>query len=256
MIHLDNVVVLGLAVPEQIRDGRKTVCVAAYHEDLGLIRIYPCRADMGLSRWQQISVDLERNPSDTRYESFKLVGAKQQWDMLSQTVTTHGKINKAQRLELLGKLQTTCVNDINTARFSLGIIKPYAMHDVWLDNNPTHLKPHQARMGVVDRDGWIQTKSDYPHQPRIAYQCSPGCKGHNQTILEWGAFEWMRTHPNNPQQLIENWRLHDEMYEHYLVVGNQAQHRNSFLVINVLWFKREQAKLPSLRQPQLFDVAA
>lgn len=254
MIQLNDVVVLGTAVPEQIRDGRKTVCVAAYHADLGLIRLYPCRADMGLSRWQKISVFVEKNPSDTRYESFKLAGSKDQWDSLS--ITSTGCIKKPDRIDLVNRLKANCVNEINTARFSLGVIKPYAIHDVWLDENPSHGKPVQAGIPLSASDQWVNTKSDFPYQPRISYQCNPSCKGHNQTILEWGAFEWMRKNPSQLQQLIDNWRLHDPQYEHYLVVGNQAQHRTSFLVINLLWFKRESAEKPALRQPELFGVAA
>lgn len=254
MIELRDVVVLGMAVPEQARDGRNTVCMAAYQQDLGLIRIYPCRADMGLNRWQKITVFVEKNPSDTRYESFRMVGSKDQWDSLSVSKT--GVVKKEDRVAIVDRLKSACVHDINTARLSLGVIKPYAIHDVWLDDNPTFGKAQQKAIPLNESEQWLKTKSDYPFQPRISYQCSPTCKGHNQTILEWGAFEWMRKNPGQLQQLIDNWRLHDSQYEHYLLVGNQAQHRTGFLVINMLWFKRESCNSPALKQPELFGVAA
>lgn len=43
-------------------------------------------------------------------------------------------------------------------------------------------------------------------------------------------------------------RLADAQYEHFLLVGNQAQHRTSFMVINLIPFKTERMELPSLRQ--------
>lgn len=255
MIHLENIVALGLAVPEQISDGRKTVCLAAYHEDLRLIRIYPCRADMGLNRWRKFSAYVERNPQDTRMESFKLVGSKDQWDSLS--VTTGSLLSRTDRAILLDKIVNStgsCVKEINSIRFSLGLIKPYAIHDVYLADNPTYLKPIQHGIALMEADGWVKTKANYPFQPRIKYQCTPTCPGHDQSILEWGAFEWMRQNPGREHQLIDNWRLRDANYHHYLLVGNQASHRNSFVVINLINVKREMSKFPSLVQDDLFAV--
>lgn len=251
MIHLTDIICLGLAVPEQIKDGRKTVCMAAYHADLGLIRIYPCRADMGLNRWQRFSAYVERNPQDTRYESFKFYNSRDGWDSLS--VSSQGIVSRDERLILLDKLKTTCISDINIARLSLGIIKPVDILSVLYDRNPLYTKPKQYPIALVKSDEWVTTKSDYSLQPRIHYRCHPNCKGHNQTILEWGAFEWIRKNPGNEYQIIENWKLTDPQYEHFLLVGNQAQHRNSFLVINVIPFKTKIASTSSIKQMALLS---
>ena len=129
MIKLDDIVVLGMAVPEQIKDGRKTVCVAAYHQDLGLLRVYPCRADMGLNRWRRISAYLERNPQDNRYESWKLMGPKDQWDSFSITVA--GKIPPEERVTYSGKDKITlCECRKYSAIQSLCRIKPFRYQQV------------------------------------------------------------------------------------------------------------------------------
>lgn len=249
MIHLTDIICLGLAVPEQISDGRKTVCMAAYHADLGLIRIYPCRADMGLHRWQKFSAYIERNPKDTRYESFKFYGSNDSWDSLS--ISPECILPRDERLKLLDKIKTTCVADINTSRLSLGIIKPIDILSVWYDKNPIYYKSKQYPIALVKSDEWILTKSDYQLQPRIIYRCNPNCKGHNQTILEWGAFEWMRKNKGDEYKIIDNWKLSDPKYEHFLLVGNQVQHRTSFLVINVIPFKTEIALNSSIKQINL-----
>lgn len=249
MIHLTDIVCLGLAVPEQTSKGNTTVCMAAYHPDLGMIRIYPCRPDMGLGRWRKFSAYVERNPKDTRYESFKLYGASDGWDSLSVNLT--GKVPRSERLGILEKCQTTCVHDINTARLSLGVIKPETIFRVEYGKNPLYVKPSQRPLVLVESDRWVSTKADFPFQPIIMYRCHAGCKGHKQTILEWGAYEWIRKNSGDEYQIIENWRLTDPDYEHFLVVGNQASHRNSFLVINVVPFKTEKALSPSIRQSEL-----
>lgn len=247
MFHLDDVVILGLAVPEQHRDGRKTICVAAYHQDLGMIRIFPCSAEMGLSRWQKVSVSLEKNPKDTRYESYRLYGSDSGFAGCS-IASSKSKVAREKRIDILEKLKCKCVSEINTARFSLGVVKPI-IEDVWIDNNPTFDKQRQSHLSIVD-DKWLKTKGDYPYQPRIRYRCSDSCNGHSQTILEWGAFEWMRKNPKVEDivRLRNNWMLGDSEYEHYLIVGNQLQHRTSFIVINLIHIKTGVVQTPSIKQ--------
>jgi hypothetical protein len=66
--------------------------------------------------------------------------------------------------------------------------------------------------------------------------------------LEWGAFEWIRKNSGNEYKIIENWRLTDPQYEHFLLVGNQVKHRTSFLVINIIPFKTEMVLTSSIKQ--------
>lgn len=252
MFHLDDVIILGMAVPEQHRDGSKTVCVAAYHEDLGMIRIFPCSADMGLSRWSKVSVDLEKNKKDSRYESYRIANSI---DMLNKPpLSIYGKISRNQRIEILDKLRSPCVADVNTARFSLCVIKPYEIFDVWLSSNPTFDKNNQKSIPLISSDEWLKTKADYPLQPRIRYKCSKLCSGHDQSILEWGAFEWMRKNESKAHMIIDNWKFRNHEYEHYLIIGNQLRHRTSFLVINVVPIKKEGAISNSIKQNSLFGV--
>jgi hypothetical protein len=54
-----------------------------------------------------------------------------------------------------------------------------------------------------------------------------------------GCYEWFRKNPGKEAQVFENLRVKDEGYERYLLVGNQANHRSSYLVIGVIRWKRE-----------------
>ena len=93
---------------------------------------------------------------------------------------------------------------------------------------------------TLDSDIPFLTVHNYQLQPRVKYRC-PNCQmqnPHNQQILEWGAYEWMRKNPDNPEQAITNLHLTNPRYDRYFLVGNMARYRTSFMVISVFRFKR------------------
>ena len=73
------IVVLGQAVPDEISDARFTVCTAIHSQKYGLLRIYPVPPNAKFKRWNVMELPLERNPSDTRSESWKVQGSKSEW---------------------------------------------------------------------------------------------------------------------------------------------------------------------------------
>lgn len=241
-ISLHDVVILGTAVPEQIKDGRKTVCVAAWQKDMGLIRLYPCRGDSTWkARWSVIDAHVERNPKDTRRESFKIVGSHDNWEGFSETSVIHrGTINAQNGREIIDSLPVKCVADVNTARDSLCIIKPVDLR--WrMAENPSYGKLKNELLIEYPGESWLSTKSDYPFQPRLQFRCSHECHiYHDMTVVEWGGFEWIRKNPdpNSAIKLFDNWRLSDANYEISLLLGNQCCHRNSFIVISVFQSKK------------------
>lgn len=241
-ISLHDVVILGTAVPEQIKDGRKTVCVAAWQKDMGLIRLYPCRADATWkARWSVVDAHVERNPKDTRRESFKIVGSHEDWEGFSETSVIHrGSISPKKGREIIDQLQVPCVANINTQRDSLCIVKPVDLR--WrMAENPSYGKPRNELLIEYQGESWLSTKSDFPFQPRLKFRCGPECHTyHDMTVVEWGAFEWIRknSNPSEAIKLFDNWRLGDPNYEISLLLGNQCCHRNSFIVISVFFSKK------------------
>jgi hypothetical protein len=121
---VDDIVILGRAVPEQIRNGRVTVCVAGHSDRLGFVRIYPAKITMALSLWSIVRVPLERDSRDTRNESWKIQGSKSEWDTLEKKIEVIGELQLEQRLDFVTNLVDDCVDDINEAKRSLGIVKP------------------------------------------------------------------------------------------------------------------------------------
>lgn len=85
-ITIDDCIVLGNAVPDEISDNRRTVCTAAYSERLGLIRIYPVPPNANMNRWEIVEIPLERNPKDNRRESWKIQGSHTEWSKIPNLI--------------------------------------------------------------------------------------------------------------------------------------------------------------------------
>jgi hypothetical protein len=247
---IEDLVILGRGAPDQIKDGRVTVCVAGYSPTLGFVRIYPTKVTSPLKMWTIVSVPVERNPQDTRPESWKIQGSKDEWDRLDDKIKVLGELPRAQRQQLVRQLVTTCVSDLDKAHVSLGIVKP------------TTIEPELSERADVSKEVQLtlfgtplpKTKAHYELQPRLHYRCSE-CKlekGHDQQIIEMGVYEWFRKSPGKEAQVFENLHINDPEWENHLLVGNQANHRSSYLVIGVIrWKKQLKSDTPD-NQSRLF----
>jgi hypothetical protein len=237
-IVIDDLIVLGRAVPEPIKDGRTTVCLGGYSHELGFVRVYPTRTDMKWHRWDVVRVEVEKDVRDTRAESWKILGSRTEWDNLSSKIQVIGSIEDqtAQR-NLAANLADDCVNDINDARRSLGVVKPSKIEPYFAHN------PHYGQLFQMVLPGLgesTKVKRDFQKEPRVKYQCAD-CKthkGHDQQILEWGFYEWFRKNPDNIDQIWENAQFNSPDHDIYFFVGNQFRHRTSYMVISVLRIKK------------------
>lgn len=255
-MFIDDLIVLGMAVPEEVTDGRRTVCMGGYSPSMGFIRIYPCRPDIGVHRWDIPRIEVERNKVDTRKESWSIVNSNPEWERLNRRVETVRHIKSIEeRRRIVADNVSPCVHAINERHDSMGIVRASAVHRAYFANNPQYGKMRQQVL--IERPGeWVRFKAMYPVEPRLSYSCD-SCKGqHDQKVLEWGAFEWMHKCPDKVEQYWENARLYSPEHDLYLLVGNQIAQRTSFLVINVIPVKRDDSKVkvPIGKQLPLFGV--
>lgn len=234
---INDLIILGRGAPDQIRDGRITVCVAGFSPSLGFVRIYPTKITSPLKQWSIVSVPVERNPQDTRPESWKIQGSKDEWDRLDEKIKVVGELTRAQRQALIPTLASDCVSVLDEKHISLGIIKPSMLEPELSERTDVTKEVQLTLFGTP----LPKTKSHYKLQPRLHYRCF-SCrleKGHDQQIIEMGCYEWFRKNPGKEAQVFENLRIKDERWERYLLVGNQANHRSSYLVIGVIRWKRD-----------------
>ena len=237
---IDDLIILGRAVPAEIRNGRRTICTAGYSPTHGFTRIYPTKWDSPLKRWNIIRAPVER-PRKPRYdgraESWKIVGSRREWDRLSDKIEIVGRLPRKEQPELIRGLIDNCIEDIKDEKRSLGIIKPEIL-DYYIEEQEDFKKFIQLRL---DGRFQVRVKDEYTVEPRIKYKCS-GCRVkrgfHDQQLLEWGVYRWFDRKPENIDQVWENLGFLDPEYEKFFFVGNLLQYPTAFVVISVLRFKR------------------
>lgn len=242
---IDDLIVLGRACPEPTSDGRTTVCLGGYSYDHGFIRIYPTKIDTPIHRWDIVAAEVERNPKDSRRESWKIVDSHEGWDGLNKNIEKLGEFPSENRLSLVDSIADSCVNVINARKDSLGVIKPIDISP-YFRPNPKHGGFYQLVMPMLAVKASV--KRDFIQEPRFRYTCT-SClakKGHDQQVLEWGVYRFMEKYPDRYEEVWGALLLTNERYCHYLFVGNQAQHRSSFMVISVLRFKDVAVQIPML----------
>jgi hypothetical protein len=245
MTHqIDNIIILGRGVPELISDGRVTVCVAGYSREIGFVRLYPTRIDSPLNVWNIVSVEVERNPKDSRLESWKFPDSRTGYEHINDYMDVQGDLPKQCRMELVDELRSGCVSEINEKRMSLGIVKPTILKPYLATNQMNH-KSYTPLFAFIEHAN-ISTKKDYPFEPRIEYKCGEDCmsrQSHDQQLLDWGCYRWMEDHPGREEQIWRNLHFGESDYLHYFLVGNQANQRTSYMVINVLRQKTKMVQM-------------
>lgn len=229
--RIDDLVVLGRAAPEPIRDGRHTVCLGGYSETYGYVRIYPTRMSMDrCRRWNVISVPVERSDNDNRDESFKIRGSREEWDSLHTKIEKVGRLSKPERIRLADRLAGDCSNRLNEQRKSLGMVKPEGID--------AEVREEETTIQATLNDRLRKGKSDYPETLYISYRCDD-CDAkthHEQHCIEWGVHQYWDNN-DDPEGVIDALHLYDDTTEHYFFIGNLNNQRTAYIIISVIRFK-------------------
>lgn len=195
-----------------------------------------------MKRWNIVTIPLERNAKDTRTESWKIQGSKSEWGKLENKIKLNGKLDRPQWVELITKLKKnfgySCIDEINDKKLSLGIIEPNIM-DMRLAKRKSQETALQTTLFSSEP---FLTVQNYDVQPRITYRCSKctSQKPHDQQVLEWGVYEWLRLNHNEQEreQVWKNLHIGESGYDTSFLVGNMHLHRNSFMIISIFRYKK------------------
>jgi len=233
--YIDDLVVLGKAVPERMRDRRTTVCTAGYSPKLGFVRIYPTTYNSPLKRWNIVELPVERDKQDSRPESWKIQGSRSEWDTLDTKIKKIGELTPKEGFKLVSKKIDSSIRQLNEQRRSLGILRPN-IQKCYFRKNETYDSTKQEKLfgGFTPN-----IKNQYPYTPYVRYRCSE-CKAvryHDQQVLEWGFYEGMRRNPDDIDIIWENSGMNSRDWNHLFFVGNQRHQRTSFMIISVLRVK-------------------
>jgi hypothetical protein len=251
---LDDWIMLGKTVPEPQSDGRTFVCTAGYSPELRqAVRIYPMALRDAPPRWSMCRVPLERNPKDSRRESWKLRGDRSpgRHELINRVIERlPGKVDDKARRELVGAMTVSSLKAANEQRLSLCVLLPADVpairaergKDVEMAPTPD-LFPHPLDRPVAERFAW---------HPRVRFADQDGHK-HDLMLRDWGCYELMRKRPDcNPVMLADALGM---VAAPPLLCGNFNRFRNAWLVISV--FSGSLLARPGVadRQASLFDAS-
>jgi hypothetical protein len=244
VITLHDFVMLGKTVPEPNSDGRVFVCSAGVSGTLrSLVRIYPLARYGAPPRWSVNTITLERNPKDSRAESFKLAG--------DRSPGAHNRINTGfvgagdypppLRADLLKSYAVESIAEANARRLSLAMLHPDAV-SLEFDHNPD--SPDSPQLTLFDlQPRPTEGAKRFAYIPRLRFRDASG--EHRLMLRDWGCFEFMRKHGDGRRAELADALHLDSSCS--LLIGNLNHHRNAWLVISVLRGLREA--------PALFDLA-
>lgn len=240
MITVHDFVMLGKTVPEESkRTGRVMVCSAGYSPTLRrLIRVYPLARAAAPQTWSVNEVALERNPDDSRDESFKLAGDRRPGahERINRTFRRVGGVSEAARMLLFHKsVFVPSIAEANAKRLSLAIIKPTDMRLEFEYNPESPESPELTLFDLDERPG--RGAKRFPYIPRLRFQDDDG--EHFLQLREWGVYELMRkhdyladmTHAERVRYVGGALRLDSTCS---LLVGNMNNQRTVWLVISIL----------------------
>lgn len=238
MMTIDDFVMLGTTVPEPKSDGRTFVCSAGYSATLrSLVRIYPLAKFGAPARWSLSTVKLERNPQDSRVESFKLAGDRSPdaHRRINNVFQSDGASPKAGRAELLRKCAVGSIAEANERRLSLAVIHARDL-ELEFEHNPG--SPDSPQLALFPLEGEEpQGARRFPFIPRLHFEDE---QGHHRLMLrDWGVYELMRKNNNLALITETERRVYVGKALHLdpscsLLVGNLNNQRNAWLVISVL----------------------
>ena len=234
-------VFVGQTIPERRRKDPSVVqvCSAGYSPTLRqLVRIYPLPVSFGGHRWENYMIPIERNPKDSRKESFKISSEKRKisLDLVTDDIVFLQKEDRSKCITDLAKMATPSIAELNTCRRSLGIIKPKNLEGYWA-SNPEHA-PLFERSDLFEKTEKEITKKGREHWARLRFSDDSGF--HDLMLNSWDVYEWHRRH-SEKHPLSDVWlklQIGNPEYEHLLLIGNMAAIRNRWLVIAVIAYKK------------------
>jgi hypothetical protein len=231
MLTIDDFVMLGKTVPEPNSDGRVFVCSAGVSATMrGLIRVYPLARHGTPARWSINTIALERNPKDSRPESFKLAGDRTpgQHDNINATIQSGSEVSRHKRVELLKPYAVDSIKEANGRRLSLALIHPDSL-ELTFDHNPD--SPNSPELTLFDVDPRpTEGAKRFAYIPRMHFRDTDG--EHHLMLRDWGCYEFMRKQGDDRRQDLGDALHLDNSCS--LLVGNFNQHRTSWLIISVL----------------------
>lgn len=254
-MQIRDFVVLGRTVPEESKKYGMRVCMAGYSlQNNQFLRVYPLLVPVGGNagangfRARHVyDLKLQRNPNDTRTESWRVVDEKH------PTETPWAAAAELKKSVVVNWLANRCVPSVKTlddCKLSLGVVK--VTSDNWEGRTVPRGQPDEDaadRTLFEDLDDQVAATPEFAADavkfaPYIRFSDRDG--SHKLQIREWGAYRLLSQalYADKPELLwgAPGYRTGKDLL---LVLGNMLNHRKNWMVIKT--FELEDAV------PNLFD---
>ncbi len=262
-LETKRVLVTVKTYPNASKKYGETVCVAGIDLDAKKwIRLYPIPY-RDLDKYQMfpkysiIEVRGQKNPSDTRPESYKV-------DSDSIRILEHIDTDKGKTWRRRGAIviptrsESFCniLEENQKSNKSLGIFKPQNVKFKYKKAKPVDLEERKNsynQLGLYSRSK--RPIEPIPYDFRYSFTCynRPDCPGHDLMIIDWEIFQAYRQWRDDyatEEILLEKIRYKwvDEMctdeYDIYFYVGNAFLRRKNFMVLGTFYPRIKNRTLP------------
>ena len=246
--------------PELSKRHKETVCTAGCTEQGEPIRLYPIplrympdHQKYKLYDW--VDVKVEKNRSDSRPESYKVVG---DFERVDRVGTDHGAWSNRRRVLFQNEhWQYDCLSDLRAERQdsgrSLGFVKVGRIDRVWTKvRSKEDAANHAEKLDRIRRQGTLfddQRALNLEFQPsrvHVGWRCARldgpnACPGHTAGVFDWGLGELGRR--NGADAALDHMKSLADLGEHDLgfFLGNFKAHPQNFGIIGLWYPKRVQA---------------
>lgn len=232
---VEDFIMLGKTVPEEQRSDRRVfVCSAGYSRELRqFIRIYPLARASAPGRWHTCKVPLERNPKDSRAESWKIRGDRsaEQHCNINRTFEVQHKLKDADQRDLFGRMEGVCrsIDEANERRMSLFVVRPKGNVSIEFVENKD--SPDHPQMWLFEKEpsDEPQGAKRFAFQPYLRFSDERG--SHRLQLRCWGCYEFMRKFGDDKRHELRKVLKLDACPP--LLLGNMNGYRNTWLVISV-----------------------
>ena len=233
---------------------------------LNWIRLYPVPFrdlddDQQFAKYQPITVSVERHSGDSRPEtrrpdrdSIEVVGAQ-----IPAKGTWEGRRRFVEPLFAESMCQIARLQASEGT--SLGIFRPKKVKDVVIKEADIAAEKVAIAKASVAQGSLLKPEADeekmhflsaleqIPWSFKLKYECSdPNCNAHEQSIIDWEIAQYFR-HIRNSANWEEELRRHiledlcGPKRDAAVIVGNQHQYPNAFVVLGFWWPERVPQQL-------------
>lgn len=227
---IEDFIMLGRTEPTESKKYGACVCSAGYSRELRqFIRIYPLPFPSGVRKWSRCSIPVRRPRDDSRHESWRINVDSDSAIGAERAVTVLGTAEKGAEFDWLKSMASTSIAELNKRRASLAIIAPESVRFAFERRSDVDPADQLTLFDRVEYEGDLH-RSDLV--PKVRFSDDAG--SHKLSLKDWGCAEWLRKRRHESDLLWSNLKFDDPSYEHLLFVGNQNNHRTSWLIISTV----------------------